>query len=79
MAVSQERVPHDSKSDLPLSYKRKCCIFQIETLGGEFVTIEKNPDTNKVKILSQSGKSNIIVANVETKYGLVHVIDKLLT
>ena len=72
-------VPYDSKSDLPLSYKSNRCTFQIETLGGEFVTIEKNPDTNKVKILSQSGKSNIIVANIETKYGLVHVIDRVLT
>ena len=53
--------------------------FQIQTLGGEFITIAKNPDTNKVKIFSQSGQSNIKVSNVKTKFGLVNIIDTILT
>ena len=53
--------------------------FQIQTLGGEFITIAKNPDTNKVKIFSQSGQSNIKVSNVKTKFGLVNIIDTVLT
>jgi hypothetical protein len=51
----------------------------IQTLGGEFITLAKNPDTNKVKIFSQSGQSNIKVSNVKTKFGLVNVIDTILT
>ena len=53
--------------------------LQIETLGGEFITLAKNPDTNKVKIFSQSGQSNIKVSNVKTKFGLVNIIDTILT
>ena len=52
--------------------------FQIQTLGGEFITLAKNPDTNKVKIFSQAGQSSIKVANVKTKFGLVNVIDTIL-
>ena len=54
-------------------------LFQVETIGGEFITIDRNPDTNKVKIISNSGEAKVRNANIETKYGLVHVIDKLLT
>ena len=53
--------------------------FQIQTLGGEFITLFKNADTNKVKIFSQSGQSSIKVSNVKTKFGLVDVIDSILT
>ena len=53
--------------------------FQIQTLGGEFITLVKNADTNKVKIFSQSGQSNIKVSNVKTKFGLVNIIDTILT
>merc|ERR1712156_316661 len=52
---------------------------QLVTLGGEFITISKNPRTNKVKVFSNSGKSKVKVANIKTKFGLVHVIDKVLT
>merc|ERR1711971_643618 len=75
--------------DLPLSTQRKMVLKHfvkgflfkkdikngpIQTLGGEFITLAKNPDTNKVKIFSQSGQSSIKVSNVKTKFGLVNVI-----
>ena len=50
----------------------------MQTLGGEYITIFRNPDTNKVKIIHEAGESNVKIANVDTKYGLVHVIDKLI-
>ena len=53
--------------------------FQLQTLGGEFVTIVKDPETNKMKVFSQSGVSNVKVSNVRTEFGLVHVIDTVLT
>ena len=37
----------------------------------------KDENTNKVKIMSQSGVANIQAANVETEFGLVHVVDSL--
>ena len=51
--------------------------FQIRTLGGELITIMKDENTNDVKIMSQSGVANIQAANVETEFGLVHVVDSL--
>ena len=53
--------------------------FQLETLGGEFVTISKNPETNKVRVFSLSGEANVKVANIKTKFGLVHVVDTVFT
>ena len=53
--------------------------FQIQTLGGKYIYLAKNADTNKVKIFSQSGQSNIKVSSVKTKFGLVHLIDTILT
>mgnify|MGYP001313282818 CR=1 FL=1 len=52
--------------------------FQLETLGGEFVTISKNPDTNKVRVFSLAGEANVKVSNIKTKFGLVHVVDTVL-
>ena len=37
----------------------------------------KDENTNDVKIMSQSGVANIQAANVETEFGLVHVVDSL--
>ena len=52
--------------------------FQLETLGGELVTISKNPDTNKVRVFSLAGEANVKVSNIKTKFGLVHVVDTVL-
>ena len=53
--------------------------FQVETIGGEILTLYRDPVINKVKIYHSDGVSNIKVANVATKYGLVHSIDKLIS
>ena len=51
-------------------------LFQVQTLGGDFITINRNSDTNKVKIIHAAGESKVKIANIETKFGLVYVIDK---
>jgi len=51
----------------------------LETLGGEFLTVSKDPETNKVRIFSLSGQANVKVSNIKTKFGLVHAIDTVLT
>ena len=53
--------------------------LQLQTLGGDFITIAKDPETNKLRIFSLSGASNVKVSNIKTKFGLVHVIDTVLT
>ena len=40
------------------------------------ITLERNPDTNKVKIFHEAGESKVKIPNIETQFGLVHVIDK---
>ena len=50
--------------------------FQVQTLGGDMITLERNPDTNKVKIFHEAGESKVKIPNIETQFGLVHVIDK---
>merc|ERR1712194_240178 len=60
-------------------FKRDMVNGPLETLGGEFVTISKNPETNKVRVFSLSGGANVKVANIKTKFGVVHVIDTVLT
>merc|ERR1712062_508870 len=49
----------------------------VRTLGGELITIMKDDVTNEVQIMPQSGVANIQVANIETEFGLVHVVDSL--
>ena len=51
-------------------------LFQVQTLGGDLITINRNSDTNKVKIIHTAGESKVKIPNIETKFGLVYVIDK---
>ena len=53
--------------------------LQLETLGGEFITVIKDPSTRKTKIVSKTGESKLIALNIKTKIGLVHVINTVLT
>jgi len=48
----------------------------VETLGGEFITIDRNAETNKITIIHEAGESKVKISNIKTKFGLVHVIDK---
>jgi len=48
------------------------------TLGGEYVTLYKD-QKNRVRLYSLNGESKLKVSNVKTKWGLVHVIDAVLT
>merc|ERR1711971_58255 len=57
-------------------FRRDMLNGPLETLGGEFVTVSKDPETNKVRIFSLSGQSDVKVSNIKTKFGLVHVIDR---
>jgi len=59
-------------------FKRDMVNGPLETLGGEFVTISKDPNTNKLRIFSLAGEANVKVSNIKTKFGLVHVIDTVL-
>ena len=52
--------------------------FQLVTLGGETVTIQLLPNA-VFNVISNSGATKITVKNIETKWGLVHVIDSVLT
>ena len=63
-----------TKTNIKLYY-----FLQLQTLGGDFITIVKDPETNKLRIFSLSGASNVKVSNIKTKFGLVHVIDTILT
>ena len=54
-------------------------MLQLETLGGEFVTVVRDAETSKVRIFSLSGASSLKVPNIQTKFGLVHIIDTVLT
>ena len=65
------------EQNTPVEFAKKLCADL--SLGGEFVTIVKDPETNKMKVFSQSGVSNVKVSNVRTEFGLVHVIDTVLT
>jgi len=80
--------------DLPLPTQRKIVLKHfvkgfiskknikngpIKTLGGKYIYLAKNADTNKVKIFSQSEQSNIKVSDIKTEFGLVHLIDTILT
>ena len=56
--------------------KKHFLLFQVQTLGGDLITINRNSDTNKVKIIHAAGESKVKIANIETKFGLVYVIDK---
>ena len=56
--------------------KKYFLLFQVQTLGGDLITINRNSDTNKVKIIHAAGESKVKIANIETKFGLVYVIDK---
>jgi len=59
-------------------FKKDMVNGPLETLGGELVTISKNPDTNKVRVFSLAGEANVKVSNIKTKFGLVHVVDTVL-
>ena len=80
--------------DLPLPTQRKIVlkhfvkgfVFKknikngpIKTLGGKYIYLARNADTHKVKIFSQSEQSNIKVSDIKTEFGLVHLIDTVLT
>ena len=80
--------------DLPLPTQRKIVlkhfvkgfVFKkniksgpIKTLGGKYIYLARYADTDKVKIFSQSEQSNIKVSDIKTEFGLVHLIDTVLT
>ena len=79
--------------DLPLPTQRKIVLKHfvkgflfkkdiksgpIKTLSGKYIYLARNAD-HKVKIFSQSEQSNIKVSDVKTEFGLVHLIDTVLT
>merc|ERR1712156_85184 len=47
----------------------------VETLGGEFITVNR-PDKNTMTIIYEAGESKVIISGIKTEFGLVHVIDK---
>merc|ERR1719219_3272110 len=60
-------------------FRRDMVNGPLQTLGGEFVTVTKDSETNKVRIFSLSGAAEVKVANIKTKFNLVHVLDTVLT
>merc|ERR1719362_168827 len=80
--------------DLPLPTQRKIVLkhfvkgflFEkninsgpIKALEGKYIYLARNTDTDEVKIFSQSEQSNIKVSDIKTEFGLVHLIDTVLT
>ena len=60
-------------------FKKNIKSGPIKTLGGKYIYLARNADTHKVKIFSQSEQSNIKVSDIKTEFGLVHLIDTVLT
>ena len=60
-------------------FKKKINSGPIKTLGGKYIYLARNTDTDEVKIFSQSEQSNIKVSDIKTEFGLVHLIDTVLT
>merc|ERR1711953_1603574 len=48
----------------------------VETLSGESINVSKN-ENGKVRINTGSGEAKIKIANIKTKWGIVHVVDKV--
>ena len=52
-------------------------VFQLETIGGEVIQIKLN-EPSGVSIVRSSGEIRIKLGNVNTKFGLVHIIESVI-
>ena len=50
--------------------------FQLETIEGETIMIQR--DDGDLKIISEEGAANVKFGDIETTFGLVHIIDSVL-
>ena len=51
--------------------------FQLETIGGEVIQIKLN-EPSGVSIVRSSGEIRIKLGNVNTKFGLVHILESVI-
>ena len=51
--------------------------FQLETIGGEVIQIKLN-EPSGVSIVRSSGEIRIKLGDVNTKFGLVHIIESVI-
>merc|ERR1712080_102298 len=51
-------------------------IGPVQTMNGESITVSRDGN-GKVRIITNSGEAKLKIANIRTKWGIVHVIDKV--
>ena len=51
-------------------------IFQLETIDGEILQVQR--DDSGLKIQSDTSEVNIKLGDIETEFGLIHIIDSVL-
>ena len=51
-------------------------IFQLETIDGEILQVIR--DDSGLKIQSDTSEVNIKLGDIETEFGLIHIIDSVL-